>query len=439
MKKVIIYGLGVSGQAMYELLGDECEILLYRDGEGVPEWAEGKKFLGKGESIPDDTDALLLSPSVPLNRPLVKACKEKNIPVMGELELGYIRSKCRVVAVTGTNGKTTTVSLINHILRSAGRSSYALGNIGVPFCSMCEKLGEEDIAVLEASSFQLESCTRFAPYISAILNITPDHFDRHGDFLSYAAAKKNIFAFQNEGFCVLNADDPVIRAIEWRGKAQKLFFSTERKPEGCYLDNGKIILKKGGTKDTVCDASALKIKGVHNIQNAMCALIVCRELGLDVDELRRGLLSFEGVEHRLESAGSVKGVKFVNDSKSTNVDSTIKAVNAFGEKTYLILGGRDKNLDFCELFAKMPPRVKKIALIGEAAETIASFAQRKGFKRYCFCDGLENAVRTLYAEASAGDVILLSPACASFDSYRNFAERGEHFKKIVEKLKNETY
>lgn len=179
MKKVIIYGLGVSGQAMYELLGDECEILLYRDGEGVPEWAEGKKFLGKGESIPDDTDALLLSPSVPLNRPLVKACKEKNIPVMGELELGYIRSKCRVVAVTGTNGKTTTVSLINHILRSAGRSSYALGNIGVPFCSMCEKLGEEDIAVLEASSFQLESCTRFAPYISAILNITPDHIDRH--------------------------------------------------------------------------------------------------------------------------------------------------------------------------------------------------------------------------------------------------------------------
>ena len=279
----------------------------------------------------------------------------------------------------------------------------------------------------------------FAPYISAILNITPDHIDRHGDFLSYAAAKKNIFAFQNEGFCVLNADDPVIRAIEWRGKAQKLFFSTERKPEGCYLDNGKIILKKGGTKDTVCDASALKIKGVHNIQNAMCALIVCRELGLDVDELRRGLLSFEGVEHRLESAGSVKGVKFVNDSKSTNVDSTIKAVNAFGEKIYLILGGRDKNLDFCELFAKMPPRVKKIALIGEAAETIASFAQRKGFKKYCFCDGLENAVRTLYAEASAGDVILLSPACASFDSYRNFAERGEHFKKIVEKLKNETY
>lgn len=171
----------------------------------------------------------------------------------------------------------------------------------------------------------------------------------------------------------------------------------------------------------------------------MCALIVCRELGLDVDDLRRGLLSFEGVEHRLESAGSVKGVKFVNDSKSTNVDSTIKAVNAFGEKIYLILGGRDKNLDFCELFAKMPPRVKKIALIGEAAETIASFAQRKGFKRYCFCDGLENAVRTLYAEASAGDVILLSPACASFDSYRNFAERGEHFKKIVEKLKNETY
>lgn len=145
---------------------------------------------------------------------------------------------------------------------------------------------------------------------------------------------------------MLNADDPVIRAIEWRGKAQKLFFSTERKPEGCYLDNGKIILKKGGTKDTVCDASALKIKGVHNIQNAMCALIVCRELGLDVDDLRRGLLSFEGVEHRLESAGSVKGVKFVNDSKSTNVDSTIKAVNAFGEKTYLILGGRDKNLDF---------------------------------------------------------------------------------------------
>lgn len=439
MKKVIIYGLGVSGQAMYDLLKDECEITLYTDGGSVPDWAQGKNFL-RFESeadLPSDIDALLLSPSVPLNRPLVKACRERKIPIVGELELGYIRSRCRIVAVTGTNGKTTTVSLINHILRRAGRSSHALGNIGVPFCSMCDVLSEQDIAVLEASSFQLESCTRFAPYISAVLNITPDHLDRHGDFASYAAAKKNIFAFQQEGYCVLNADDPVVRAIEWRGRARKLFFSVEKKTDGCYLESGKIVLKTDGVKESVCDASALLIKGSHNIRNAMCALLVCRALGLTVQELRKGLLSFNGVEHRLEPSGQINGVEFVNDSKSTNIDSTIKAINAYPNRIFLILGGRDKNLDFCDLFAKMPVRVKKIALIGEAAEKIAQSAQRKGFKRYCFCSGLEEAVRTLYAEASSGDVILLSPACASFDAYGNYAERGEHFKKIVEKMKNE--
>lgn len=439
MKKVIIYWLGISGRAMYELLKSECDIYLYDDRKEMPNWAIGKKFLQNKipVELPEGIDALLLSPSIKSDSPLIVECKKRKISVMGELELGYLRSKCKIVAVTGTNGKTTTVSLINHILRESGRNSYALGNIGKPFCSMCDILGEDDIAVLEVSSFQLESCNFFAPYICAMLNITPDHLDWHGDFLSYIKAKEKLFDLQQEGFSVINADDPIVNAIEWREKTTKLYFSLKKKINGCYLKKGKIIIDVHGVKEVVCHTSKMKLRGEHNIQNVMCALLVCYSLGVKIDDLKRGLQTFSGSEHRLESVGQIRGVEFVNDSKSTNIDSTQKAIKSFKNNIFLILGGKDKNLDFDSLFEKISKRVKKIAIIGEASLKISAAAKKNRFKKYLICSGLEEATKSLFAEASSGDVVLLSPACSSFDEYDNYAERGRHFKNIVEKLKYE--
>ena len=385
-----------------------------------------------------DADLLAISPGVPSNLPVVQQAESRGLRVLSELEIASWFCPAPMVAVTGTNGKTTTTTLIGRMLHDAKRKNVVAGNIGTAFSAAVDELDKDSVAVLEVSSFQLDHTESFHPAISIILNITPDHLDRYErDFDRYAASKCRVFEHQTaEDVLIVNADDPGTRDQIRRRQplpVRILEFGLAQGPgEGAFVENGDLVVLLGGVRTPIVAASDISIRGVHNLYNAMAATLAAKVLGVSAPSLRATLKNFKGVEHRLEFVRETGGVRYVNDSKATNIDSVWYALQAFEEPIVLLLGGRDKGNDYSKLYELVDKHVKAIVAIGESAEKVRTAFESR--KKVVTAGSMEDAVRAARSLASRGDVVLLSPACASFDWFENYEQRGRVFKEIVNSL-----
>ncbi len=427
--KALILGAGISGKSANKLLK--------KLGYSTYLLDDKKKISYKGllDRLLCDLSLLVVSPGVELDHPIVCLAKEKNIEVVGELELGFRFLKCPAIAITGTNGKTTTTTLAGELLKGE-KNVFVGGNIGTAVTSFALQTETSDLAVLEVSSFQLESISRFAPHIAVLLNITSDHLNRHKTFENYKNAKLRIFENQTEAdYAILNLDDAVVMGInKEKIKAQKLYFSTKSECEGCYLKNGNIYFSFGGKTEMMFSASEIPLIGEHNISNALAALLIAKLLGYETQNLREKIHKFRGVSHRLEYITEIDGVTFINDSKSTNISSCVVAMRATNEPTTLILGGSDKGLIFDELFSAMPSSIKNIVVLGETKQKIIEASKRFSVSNVYEAETLKEAVLIAKSLASSGETILFSPACASFDMFENYEQRGKIFTKIVREI-----
>jgi len=380
------------------------------------------------------------SPGVPSNVEIIQKAAEAGIPIFSEIELAYWVCRGRVLAITGSNGKTTTTTLLGEICKASGIPTVVGGNIGTPFAKIARRLPEDGLAVVEVSSFQLERIEQFAPYVGILLNVTPDHLDRYDSFDSYAAAKFRLFENQTaEHYAVLNADDAVVMGRQYPFKSQRLMFSIDDKqftgePPGVFQRGERLYGRLGGKDFDIIDIARIRIPGPHNRSNAAAAAAAALVCGIAPDTIAAVLERFAGVEHRLEEVATIGGVRFVNDSKGTNVDAVIVAIKSMSGKINLIAGGRDKAGDFTRLLPVASDKVRNLILIGEAREKI--FEQLGRHIPVVMADSMADAVQKAFDLSHPGETVLLSPGCASFDMYRNYEERGRDFKKIVGKLKN---
>jgi len=442
-KKVLVVGLARTGAAAVQFLSKRGAKVKVSDAKTAAELAP---FLGplKGlsvewelgghtESFFADADLIVMSPGVPLNLPAVKKSRAQGIPVIGEVELAFRFLRRPLIAITGTNGKTTTTTLIGEMLKGSGKKVFVGGNIGNPLISYVEGPQDDDWVVAEISSFQLEGVSEFRPKISALLNLTEDHLDRYETFEDYAAVKERIFAKQKkEDYALLNADDPLTFALTRRLEPQVLLFSARRDVSfGSFLTPEGIIFQGpngNGTRERF-ELSRLKIKGAHNVENLMAAIAVGKMCGCPREALQRVMDEFPGIEHRLEWVRRLDGVSYFNDSKGTNVGSVVKSLQSFEEPVLLVAGGKDKGGDYGPLKELIAERVKGMALIGEAKDRM--FAALGGLTESAKLGSLEDAVRWARSKARPGEIVLLSPACSSYDMFANYQERGKRFKEIV--------
>ena len=406
MKKVLILGAGKSGLAAEALLNDRCSTVLWDD-----------KFEGPKPQV-SDFDELIMSPGIPLTHPMAAEAKKLGIRVNGELQLAYENCAGRFVGITGTNGKTTTTTLVGEIFKAAGFDTKVAGNIGLPVSSQIESAEKDTVMVTEISSFQLETISSFKPWISAILNITPDHLNRHGSFEEYARFKSLVCSNQDENsYFIYNAEDPVCVEIAKNCKAKCVAFSAK--------DNKPFAI------------TDIRIPGKHNMENALAAAAICLCAGISEDVIRKTIAEFPGVEHRIEFVKEVNGVRYVNDSKGTNPDASVKAIEATYTPILLIAGGYDKHLDLTDFINSFNGKVKDLLLLGQTAELFRETALKCGFDagHIHMCQNMRECVDTAYEIALPGDTVLLSPASASWGMYNNFEERGEDFKNCVKLLK----
>ncbi len=446
-RKVLIVGLGKSGvaatQAMIKLGADvsvqdsksesesDTQLVTYLKSNNVT------CYLGE---IPPETeifDMLILSPGVSPELEFIKKAAAAGAEITGELEIAYRQGKGKYVAITGTNGKTTTTTLTGEIFKAAKRKTYVVGNIGVAVISMALSAEDDAWLITETSSFQLETTKEFKPEISAILNLTPDHLNRHHTMEAYGLAKAKVMANQDETqYAVMNYDDKASFALAKDTKARIVPFSRIEKLDfGAFVDDGRIVIKdENGETHDICGVKELRIPGSHNVENALAAAAIAFFAGIDEDIIGETLRNFRGVEHRIEYVGTANGVRFVNDSKGTNPDSSIKAVQAIDGSIILIAGGYDKGSDFTELINAFDGKVKYMMLLGTTAEKIKAQAEAAGFTACVMCSDMEECVNKGFELAEAGDTILLSPACASWDMYSCFEQRGEHFKSCARAL-----
>ena len=441
-QKVLVIGAARSGLASAEFLAKQGHQVVVTDMKRVVD-VDDLETLGVSfiwEVQPDvaqlKPDFVVVSPGVPLTIPPIQYAQSHQIPVLGELELAYRNCNASFVAITGTNGKTTTTTLIGELLQKTERRVFVGGNIGVPLISYVNDLTAEDVVVAEVSSFQLETADTFSPHIALMINLTPDHLDRHGTMEQYLACKAKIFAAQREDdYLILNYDDEALRALESHSKGKVLFFSQKHiLQEGVCLEADQVILKMNGMSTVICTEDEIMIKGKHNLENAMGAILAAYLSGVAPEQIREVLMTFSGVAHRLEPVRNCNGVQYINDSKGTNPDSTIKAIEAYPNPIVLILGGYDKGSDFTELALLVKQRVKKVVLLGAAKPIIIEALQMVGYEAYIEVDTFEDAVITASQQAEEGDIVLLSPACASWDMFKSFEERGALFKAIVQQL-----
>jgi len=383
-------------------------------------------------------DLIVLSPGVPGDLEILDEARRRDIPVISELELGSRFAKAPIIAVTGTNGKTTTTTLIGEILKNDGKNITLAGNIGIPLVREVEKAENKDYLVVEVSSFQLENIMHFKPKISVILNVTEDHLNHHKTFENYIEAKARILENQTEqDYAVLNYDDPVVRSLVRVVRPKILFFSQkEELIRGVYVKNGVIVIRENGKMYPILKAEELGIKGRHNLENAMAAACVAWICRINLNNMAETLKDFHGVEHRLEFVADIAGVKFINDSKATNPDAAQKAIETLKEPIVLIAGGYDKKNDYNGFISAFSGKVKKLILTGDTALAIEDAALRHGFLDIEKADSLQEAVKLAYNVAVPGDVVLLSPACASWDMFESFEERGRIFKETVYSLKD---
>lgn len=445
-KKVLVFGSGISGIGACRLLEQvEKEVILY-DGNVSLDADEIRDCLGSdsrteivlgelSDEIVDSLELVVMSPGVPTDLPIVGAMREKGIPIWGEIELAYYYGKGDVLAITGTNGKTTTTALLGEIMKNYKESVYVVGNIGNPYTTVALDMNEDSVAVAEVSSFQLETIHTFCPKVSAILNITPDHLNRHHTMEAYIAAKEDIAKNQTaQNVCVLNYEDEVTRLFGERLQCQVLYFSSQRKLEkGIFLDDGNIVYK-GEEEFIVCHVDELQILGTHNHENVMAASAMALSYGVPVEIVRDTVKAFAGVAHRIEFVCEKNGVAYYNDSKGTNPDAAIKGIQAMNRKTLLIGGGYDKDSEYEEWIEAFDGKVKHLVLLGQTREKIAEAARRVGFEQIILVDTLEEAVRMCADLSEPGDAVLLSPACASWGMFKNYEERGDKFKEFVNAL-----
>jgi UDP-N-acetylmuramoylalanine--D-glutamate ligase len=442
-KKVLVVGLGKSGLAAALFLrrrGAHVTVSDVRSAEAlardIPALLDAGIMVetgGHGLLTFRRQDLIVVSPGVPLNTPELAQVKSFGLPVIGELELAARFLKGKTLAITGSNGKTTTTALVGEILEKAGLPTQVGGNIGVPVVSLIDQSTDETWSVLEVSSFQLESTQRFHPAIAVILNITPDHLDRHGNFENYALAKERIFAAQDENdSVVLNADNARAAQAASRSFAKVYFFSLEHSVHrGAWVEEGSVVFRiaQDAAVEKIMPLSSIPLRGAHNVENVLAAVCATRLAGATAEQVRAGVSGFKAVEHRLEYVATVNGVEYYNDSKATNVDATAKAVAAFSAGVHLIMGGKDKGSDYSLLGQLVRSRVRAIYTIGSAAEKIES--QLRGVVPIHACQTLENAVSAAAAAARPQDVVLLAPACSSFDQFENYEQRGRVFKELV--------
>lgn len=449
-KKALVVGTGISGVAAAELLAANGIAFDVFDGNekltGADVRAKSKAFqtcpviLGTlPEAVMEDYSYVILSPGVPTDLPMVDALRRRGANIWGEIELAYAFSKGDVLAITGTNGKTTTTALTGEIMKNYVDDVRVVGNIGIPYTSMAGSMTDETVTVAEISSFQLETVEHFAPKVSAILNITPDHLNRHHTMENYIAAKERITEGQQaDQVCVLNYEDAVLRAFgeELKQRMKVLYFSSARElADGLFLKDGEICSASAGKVEHVCNVDELNLLGKHNYENVMAATGIAQSYGVPLEKIREVLVRFTAVEHRIEYVDEVDGVKYYNDSKGTNPDAAIQGIRAMNRPTCLIGGGYDKQSEYEDWIGAFDGKVKKLVLIGATAKKIAGTCDRMGFKDYVFADSLQEAVDICHETAQRGDAVLLSPACASWDMFESFEQRGQMFKDMVMNLK----
>ena len=442
-KKVLVFGSGISGIGAGKLLEQVGASVVLYDGKETLDKEVLKAQLGDdtkaeiilgelSEEVMETLDLVVMSPGVPTDLPVVLKMRDMGIPIWGEVELAYTYGKGDVLAITGTNGKTTTTALLGEIMKNYKESVFVVGNIGNPYTAAALEMREDSVAVAEMSSFQLETIHEFRPKVSAILNITPDHLNRHHTMEAYIKAKEDIAKNQTkEDTCVLNYEDEVTRKIGENVKANVLYFSSQRKLDrGIYLDDGNIILRQD-EEILVCNVNELKLLGTHNYENVMAAVAMAAAYGTPMEVIRRTIKEFAGVEHRIEFVREKDGVAYYNDSKGTNPDAAIKGIQAMNRPTVLIGGGYDKDSEYEEWIQAFDGKVKLLVLVGATKEKIAEAAERVGFVSYVMADSFEEAVEKCIEAAEPGDAVLLSPACASWGMFKNYEERGDKFKELV--------
>lgn len=395
-------------------------------------------ILGKHPDRTDNYDLIVLSPGVPTDLPFLKKAEQENVHIIGELELAFRLSKGKYIAITGTNGKTTTTALTGEIFKNAKHETFIVGNIGLAAISRALETTDNTILVTEVSSFQLETIENFRPRISAILNITPDHLNRHKTMENYIDAKASIFKNQvDDDILILNYDNEETRRLASKANCRVIFFSRRvALDEGCYVEDNNIVFKNGNSKEVICSIDDIYIAGNHNVENALAATIFAMYSGINKEVIKYTLESFKGIEHRTEFVDEINGVKFYNDSKGTNPDASIKAVEGLKGPLVLIAGGMDKGSSFHEFVGAFNDKVKALVLLGETANRIKETAKELGFENTFIVKNMEEAVEKAYELAKDKDTILLSPACASWDMYESFEVRGKHFKDCVYKLRS---
>ena len=448
-KRVLVVGLGKSGMAAALFLRRRGARVTVSDSgtsesvaKQIPTLLDAGVMVetgGHGLLTFRRQDLIVISPGVPLTTPEVQQALRLGVPLIGELELASQHLRGDIIAVTGSNGKTTTTSLLGHILEHAGRATQVGGNIGLPVVDLVDSSQAESWNVLEVSSFQLETIQSFRPHLAAILNITPDHLDRHGSFESYAAAKARITENQNaEDFLVLNAEDKATQMIAAKTSAQIFWFSLRRRiKQGSFVHGDAIyfLANEASQPEPVMPVGEITLRGSHNVENILAAVCVARLAGIDAATIREAVASFRAVEHRLQFVARVREVDFYNDSKATNVDATAKALASFRGGVRLILGGKDKGSDYTALDSLLRDRVACVYTIGSAGEKIEQ--QLHGTVQIKSAKTLERAVELAFADAAAGDTVLLAPACASFDQFDSYEHRGRVFAGLVQALQHD--
>lgn len=451
-KKILVVGMARSGLAAARYLLRQGAVLVVNDSKSqedlkdicqeLESMGDVRFILGRNPNIDEveDIDMAVVSPGVPLDLDYIMAIKMNRKKVISEIELAYqagLKKNIRFVGITGTNGKTTTTSLVGEIFKAQGVETYVVGNIGNPAIEAVEMAGDGAVLVTELSSFQLESIDMFSPTASTVLNLTEDHLNRHHTMENYAKAKARIFENQvDDTVCILNYDDPITRSMAEDCHADVVFFSRKDKFErGIYLDDDNNIIVNNEIEEiALLKADQLSLPGGHNLENCMAAIGLTLALGVEIEVLVKVLKTFKAVEHRLEYVDTVKGVKYVNDSKGTNPDSTIKAVQSYKDPIILIAGGYDKGSDFNELFEIAKDYVRSVVILGQTGDLIEETARKHGFTDLYRVNDLKEAVEKSAQIAKEKDIVLLSPACASWGMYNNYEERGREFKNLVADL-----
>lgn len=445
-KKVLVYGAAKSGISATGLLRKlEADIILYDSNtnlkkDNLKDKCNTDQFtLITGtlpEEIIDTLDLVIISPGVATDQPDILRIKKKNIPIWGEIELAYRISKGKIIGITGTNGKTTTTTFVGELMKTYFPEVYVVGNIGNAYTDIALTTSQNSVIVIELSSFQLETIHEFKPEVSVILNITPDHLDRHYTMDNYIAIKERITLNQAESdLCILNYEDESLRAMADMIPAKVMFFSSVRRlQEGLYLENEDIVFAEHGEKQFICNVKELRVLGKHNYENVMAAVGIAIALGIPIELIRKAVVNFQAVEHRIEYVETIGGVTYYNDSKGTNPDASIRAIQAMNSPTILIGGGYDKNSSFDDWIKAFDGKVKYLILFGQTREQIARTAIQHGFHNIIIVKDLHEAVKISAQKAVSGDAVLLSPACASWDMFENFEQRGKIFKEYVREM-----